>query len=137
MSDINECSFSGNIGSTRVDSNKITFGLANGRWNGKEEITQWLNCTVWCKPESIGKQEKSLQTGNQVMVHGELTTYTDKDGVSRFGINVRNYKVGKYGKASQEGYSKTPPANYSTNPKPETTQGTVTPAETHYDEVPF
>ena len=102
MSDVNNWNGSGNVGNPEVKDNRIQWGLAVERWNGSESVTQWIPCTLFCKPESIHKQSKMITKGTTMFIQGELVTYKDQNDVPRFGITVRSYRIGKYGQPKED-----------------------------------
>jgi len=66
----------------------LSFSVAAGIWNGKEEVTEWLNCTLF-GPRAVSLSER-ITKGQQLYISGKLATrqWQGQDGATRTSLDV-------------------------------------------------
>lgn len=124
--DINYCNFSGRL--TRNPEMSFTpqgtpvtkMTLAQNYWDGKAEVSQFINLVVWGKQAETC--DKWLKTGSQIFVGAEMRMrkYTDKNGVEKywtdFNVKQLSFGVGTVGKDEAKAYDSPEPVDISDDP---------------------
>lgn len=66
------------------------FSVASNDRRDKDAAPTWVSCTLWRDP---GRLMEYLIKGKQVAVHGELSTWKDKDGGERLQLRVDDIQL--------------------------------------------
>jgi len=89
---------------TQSDKAVVSFTVPVKSGFGDNEVTTWVDCTLWGK-KAESRLHEYLKKGTYVVVTGEakLETFTKKDGTNgaKLSVNVREVSLG--GGKSQDG----------------------------------
>lgn len=111
----------------------LSFSVATKRWNGRENITDWIQCKLFGK-RAESKLSNIIRKGSKVAVLGtmEINQYEGKTYVNCIVEDIVVHQVGKEDGESEQGEN--PEA---TNPQPDSQPVMSQEDINNDDDIPF